>query len=302
MYLRKALITITAAALVPILAPAQDLFRLSFHGHAKSINSREKVSTHSINAQDLIARCVGTNAFGTNQDYALVYNPTSDSVQVVFATNGAFICELFQFQGGITNSDGSHMDRFNFVFTPDETNAAGTAVIRQGIRNRSGRMSIEGQVQFVLVSLEPGSAGASLTRGATNDVATISSVVTTVPAPPALISDTSSLGLTNSTSTALSGDTAGSTLAFPPLPGLVTSPAVTSISNITDITNLTGGATVLSTPSAPLIPDNSPGGTLTNGLSALSTAGTNVLPGFSFTNGVICYGTFSGGKKLSGTP
>lgn len=238
MYLRKALITIMAGALIPILAPAQDLFRLSFHGHARSLNARGKVSTRPINTEDLIARCVGPNALGTNRLYALVYNATSDSVQVVYATNGAFICEFFSFQGGITNSDRSLLDRFNFVFIPDETNAAGTAVIRHSLRQRTDRISIQGEVQFVLASLEPASvvSGAAVPSAATSVAPTASSTVIT--------------------------------------------------------TNLTGGTTALSPPSASL------GTPPTNGLSALSIMGTNLLPAFSFTNGVICYGSFSGGKSI----
>jgi hypothetical protein len=324
MQLRKTLLTIVVGTFISTLSPGQTLFRLDFHGHARVLNSRGRVATIPIGARDLIATCVGTSALGTNKDYALVYNPSSDGVQVVSATNGALFCDLFQFQGGMTNSDGKHLDRFNFVFTPSETNAAGTVVIRENIKHGANRISMQGQIQFVLASIAAASTGSNTfdsnntdtnaTSTATNagTAGILSPMAVAFPGLPSLSSDTNALGLTTdggNTNSLTTPPADAGLLALPPGAG-----ATTAIStNVSDLTSLnspslpTVGSNVTTIPSIPNVSSNVttvpsvptiPGSTLTNNLTGFVAFDTKAFGGFSFTNGVVCYGSFSGGKNI----
>ena len=313
MHLQRTLPTIIAAAMVSLPVQAQQLYRLDFHGHARTLNSRGHVVTRAIGARDLIATCVGTNAFGTNRDYALAYDPNSDMVEVVSATNGSVFCQLFAFQGGMTNADGVNLDRFNFVFTPSETSAAGTAVIREKIKHGDNRISIQGQLQYVLASIAPNSggsnsigllvpstnAGTSTTTSSTNAI--VSPMAVTVPAPPTLGSDPNALSTTNIA--AAPAPIISSTNVDLALPGVPDSPSIATTTNATDLTNLgaDSGAppTAITPPTIPGTPTvTSPSLAVTNSLPETTAAQTNQVLVFSFTNGVIVYGNFSGGKNV----
>jgi len=310
---RKALLTLITGTVISTVCHAQDLFRMDFHGHARVLNSRGQVATKPIGARDLIATCVGTNALGTNKDYALVYNPTSDSVQVVSATNGTLFCDLFQFQGGLTNSDGAHLDRFNFLFTPKETNAAGTAVIRENMKHGTRRISIQGQIQFVMASVAPNSNGSNifdLTDNTTNAVPSVPGVLSTntlsplaviVPAPPLLGSNTNPLNLT--TNAATSGTTNTDLLALPPAPGssettpgVTTTPGVPSLPGLATTPDLAASNPISTSITG--VNSNLAVSSLTNNLPGFTEFAANVFAGLSFTNGVICYGSFSAGKNI----
>src|SRR5258708_37983217 len=122
-------VVLAIASAQAVALQAQDLFRLSFHATCRSLNDQGRLATTRINQTNLIARCVGTNdAFATNSPFALVFNATADSIQVVNLTNSALVCDVFQLQGVVSNSDGARLERLSFLFTPDQTNAVGNAI------------------------------------------------------------------------------------------------------------------------------------------------------------------------------
>jgi len=153
------------ASVQSLVAQTNDLFQFSFHGRCQSLNDQGRLATTRIEEQDLIARCVGTNAVdptGTNSSFALVYNAGSNSVQVVNATNGAFVCDVFEFQGGISNTDGRRLERMTFVFAPDQAEAIGSAIINEKIKHKADRASISGQLQFALATPVSGTGDTNL--------------------------------------------------------------------------------------------------------------------------------------------
>lgn len=134
---------------------AQDMFRIAFRVSCRSLNGNNTIRTTRITDRDIIARALGSNTVSNaslTRNFALIYNASSDSIQVV-DTNGVVITDVIQFQDGTSISDGRQSERFTFMFVPDQTNAVGTAVVSERTpRNGTNATtaSIRGQVQFVL--------------------------------------------------------------------------------------------------------------------------------------------------------
>jgi hypothetical protein len=273
-------------AALPMIAGAQDLFQLDFQGTGRFLSDNGRLETRRITAEDLIARCVGeqalgTNNLGTNRQYDLVYNATADSVQVVNFTNGSFVCDVFQFQGGASNVDRRHLGRLAFVFVPEQNESVGSVIIAEKFREQTDRLSMHGQIHFAIQSLVAGSsAGARFTSpspGSTNSAgsgstnSTDSGTVTNIPitspvvATPPVVDPTPTLIL--STNSVPIGD-----------PALVSPP--TSVTPPLNTSNSIIGLAV-----APAALEVSSG--LTNGVEALS-----------LTNAVICSGRFSTGLRV----
>ena len=363
MTIQKGWITVLIAAL-PVLAGAENVFQLSFRGQARFLNDNGRIQTRRLTTDDLIARCVGeaglgTNNHGTNRQFELVYNPAVDGVQVIDLTNGSFVCDVLQFQAGISNVANREKSRLAFVFVPDQNEAVGSAVISEKVRNGGSFRSLHAQAQFALQNLELGStAGAQFTTSPgveTNNTATnglgsggsnlggsssgsgansgssgtnsgtagtnVTGVVPTnalpvtsptVPvAPP--VPTNSTLIVTNNLSGGNAGITNSLILSPPALPG--TSSTVSGgATNVlgTDVTNgvISIGGSATNSPALPI----SPGLNTTNSLVGFSAAtGVPTSPevgsgatgaaaneaGLSITNGVVCTGTFSTGRRIT---
>ena len=326
------------SAVLPLVAGAQDVFRLSFHGSGRFINPSGDLQTRRVTTDDLIARCVGeaglaTNNQGTNRQFELVYNPAEDTVQVVNLTNGSFVCDVLQFQGGSSNVDRHHISRLAFVFIPEQNESVGSAILTDRIRNRADRLSLRGQIQFTLPSLELGSsAGAQFTTapisttngvGTTNNLGsgsgpggigsgTNSSVTTNLPvtspivATPPPVGTNSTIVVTNNLSGAGNSGITNSLVVTPPLPGATTTSATNTTPGTATNSVVTIGSSSAALPPTPFgltsgatnsIVSQMPG--LAAPLASITTtnaAGTNALG--DLTNGVICSGTFSVGRRI----
>jgi hypothetical protein len=319
---------VLAAVSVAVSGSGEDLFHLDFSGTAQALVNGT-LTSHRITQWDLIARCAGeqglrTNNLGTNQQFDLAYNPAADSIQVVSLADGSAVCDVFQFQGGITNDDGAKKARIAYVFAPEETQSVGTVILRERDRNPRNRLSLHGQIQFVLASLDVGSEG-TLTNStnSTNGVVSSSNAVSAAAvsitaAPPSLPglpgsgttttvdTNNSAVTGTNSSSTATSTNS-----SVPPdlaLPGSAT--VVSTNSTLPPVA--TTNTPVATNPSLTLPPDlglalstatntSLPNLATTNGVGlGLSTtnAVTNAVSGLSFTNGVICNATFSASRRI----
>lgn len=248
---------------------AQDLFHLQFRATCKSLNDRGRLTSTRITETNLIALWIGTNAFATNQGYSLVYNETADSIQVVDATNGSLVGDVFTFQGGNSNSDGRLRERSTFVFVPGQSDSVGSALISEKLRHTVDHVLIHGRMQFTLLSLEPGSFAAGTTSsgsGATNSP-----------------TSTNTFGGTNSAS-----GTNAST-------GTNSVPGGTSTNSSSGSLSGTNGPPV---PSVTLTPGtNNASGTSSGSPATPSATATNAVSTY-LTNPRICSGAFSGGRRV----
>lgn len=296
------------AVTVAISGSAQDLFHLDFSGTCQSLVNGT-LSSRRITQWDLIARCAGvdglrTNNIGTNQQFDLVYNSSSDSIQVVRLADASTVCDVFQFQGGITNDDGAKKARMAYVFVPEENQTVGTVILREKDRNARNRLSLHGQIQFVLPSLAVGSEGSSTNSKSTLVSAAATSISAVPPPLPGLPGTSVATDTSNQTTTANSNRTIPPELT---LPGATT--VVATNSTLPSVT--TTNTTVITNPALTLPPDlglalttatntSLPNlATTTNGISLSTTNSvTNDLSGLSFTNGVICNATFSASRRI----
>lgn len=140
-----------AASPVQAQTSSQDLFLVKFHATCKPADSSNKGSNKMDN-QDLIEQCVGTgfSKKELKKNFALVYNPTTDSIQVVNASDGSPLCDIFQFQGGTNATSGNQLERFTFVFSPNQAEAIGSAVISEKSTGNSKKAKIKGNIQFTM--------------------------------------------------------------------------------------------------------------------------------------------------------
>jgi hypothetical protein len=310
MKISRALLALTTILAVPALTHADELFRLTFSGTAHFLNERDNIAGTRLTATHLMARCVGTNNLGTNHPYLLVYNTTSDRIQVVNSTNGAIMCDVLELQTAYANINDHRSERLAFVFVPEQTNSVGNAIVVEKLDHPAGRIAISGRAQFVLASLESESANSRFDDSTTTNgsstisaspltaitaAATTATTVTTaadvgsVPLPPGVptISGSSSStgsGTAAQTNTVPVGQSPGTLLSLtnngsltdtnlPGLPG-------TSPGTLLDTTNspspgATNGVTIPGLPSAP--------GTL---LDTTNNVSTNVVVTIPNTPGV----------------
>jgi putative membrane protein len=171
-------VIVTAAALNSLNLPAQvstqELYNVNFRAVCRpSDNSNRHASR--MNNRDLIEQCVGDGftARELRRNYALVYNPATDSLQVVNRADGSFVCDALIFQGGNSVATDNRLTRLTFVFSPNQTDSIGTAVITERpVRNSNRpRARIRGRIQFTTLSGLVGTAAAieSPTNSASNN-------------------------------------------------------------------------------------------------------------------------------------
>jgi len=150
-------VAVAAASLHSFVAPAQNLFRVTFQASYTSLNGGgSRLTTANITEKDIIANATGaTGAQHLPRGFALAYNTAADSLQVV-DTNGNVVADVINFAGGASVSDGKSRDRLTFMFVPGLTNAIGSAILTEGTGHISSRAAepranIVGKLQFALV-------------------------------------------------------------------------------------------------------------------------------------------------------
>jgi hypothetical protein len=317
MRISKVVMAVLAAALVQT-THAQELYQLRFRATSRLLTGGRLGNTR-LTEQDLINRCVGATATATNSDFILVYNASSNSVQVVHASNGAFVCDVFELQGGVSNTDGRRQERLTFMFVPDQSEAVGTAIITELVRHKANRATIQGLVQFTLADAIPGSTNV---LGGTNTVITTPTnntvVATNIPPGITNITGGTNTFVTNpvDTTNAISAtNTLGQALGTSSVSGVLT-PAVPvstptlAINPITE-TNILGGALgapIVTTPSGSSssnTPGNIGGNIIVTNAPSVSTnssttivGGAGLLVGTNLTNLQICSGVFTGGQRV----
>jgi hypothetical protein len=165
MKIRKAIVVIIGAiACQTVVVQAQDVFRARFRATCRPSDDSSNRDSHRMNQRDLIEQCEGTGFSRRELDrnFALVYNPTADSLQVVNESDGSVVCDVFQFQGGTNVIGGDQLERFVFVFAPNQPEAIGSAIITErpvddnSESNGVTRARITGKIQFTMIELTNG--------------------------------------------------------------------------------------------------------------------------------------------------
>lgn len=172
---------IAAATLHAGSAEAQELYRATFRATCRVVDDDGRIRSVSIRERDLLELCLGENGNGLSarelaRDYALVFNPEVNALQIVALSDGALICDVFFFDGGQEINDPRQRERFAFIFSPAQEEAVGTAILTErAVRQRNGqvsRASISGRLQFAFSGLEDPPMGLGRTDVKTEEGAT----------------------------------------------------------------------------------------------------------------------------------
>src|ERR1041385_5442068 len=146
------------ATLSATAVSAQDLFLVKFK--ATGTPGNNGTGSVKITEKNLIEQCVGTGFSDQQikQNFALVYNTASDTIQVVNQADGTPVCDVFQFQGGTittvnqNNNNNDKLVRLTFVFVPDQADSVGSAVINEkpgkNLNSDKAKANIQGKIQF----------------------------------------------------------------------------------------------------------------------------------------------------------
>lgn len=289
---------VSIAALHSVGAPAQDLFRATFSATCLSLNpTTGRIVTTQLTDRDIIAEATGISPknYAALREFALVFNTTADSLQVV-DTNGTTIVDVIHFDGGTATTDGRQIDRLTYMFLPGqtnelgaETNVFGTALIterasRSGTTNEVNRANITGRVQYVLTgtnvlgstnvfTISTNSVSVTNTNSGTNVTVTVTNV------PPGFFMTSTNIVFDPTARICQGTFTAGT--RFPPQVTItttnvtatnVTTPVVTTpIVTTTSGTTTTGGVNTGTTTTGGV----STGTTTTGGVSTGTTTTTN---------------------------
>jgi len=149
-------VLIASAALTAVAVQAQvstePLYLVKFKATATPGNDANgEAKKHKIGNDDLIREAVGVNlSKDAVKNFVVVYNPTTDSIQVVTEANGVLVGDVFLFQGGTNVISGKNLQRFTFMFSPDQTESIGSAVITEKPTTDTEKAKISGKLQFTV--------------------------------------------------------------------------------------------------------------------------------------------------------
>jgi hypothetical protein len=277
MSIQRTLIALAAAAaaLYTSTAPAQtnislmstdNLFRVTFSGFGRVFDAaRGRIVTTRTTDQDIVSLATGmpVNNRRMMSNFALVYNATEDSLQVV-GTNGLPLVDVIHFGGGTAINDGFQTDRFTLMFFPGqtnevglETNIFGSALLTErsvgaGFGNNTNRINLSGTLQYVLT-------GTNL-LGTTNVF-----ILASTNAPGTNASGTNVTGVATAASTS-------------PGPGFYMTNSDITFDNSAQVYNATFFATRRFVPFATIMATN-----ITTGITHTTTGTTNTTTGTTNT-------------------
>lgn len=122
-----------------------------------------------VGTSDFIRECASEMGFTNLTGLSLVYNSSSNSLEVVTGTNQTVVCTPLTFNGGLllTNTNNSVVERLSFVFVDTNTVSSGvltaTERFKAGTTNRPPSFSLIGRLSYA----EPatGTNSAEICRG-----------------------------------------------------------------------------------------------------------------------------------------
>lgn len=167
-------LSVLAAALVlPSfgLSPAngQELFKAEVSTRSVATNGSGGLSYSHYGNRQIIADAAAAAGVTNLNGLRLVYNKTSDALEVVMGTNNTVVATPITFSGGVSLSktNGTVVERLSWVFLGTNTVAAGTLRATEyshfGTSNELTHFALIGQLQFAKPA--SGTNGASIYSG-----------------------------------------------------------------------------------------------------------------------------------------
>lgn len=135
---------------------AQTMFRAYLSAVGVSTNQTGSLIYHRLDNGDLIRQCAAEQGLTNLMGLHLVYDLSSDAVEVVSGTNNAVVCTPLTFSGGVflNNTNATWSQRLAWVYWENSTMANGTVVATEhyehGTSNELTGFSLQGQLQFAL--------------------------------------------------------------------------------------------------------------------------------------------------------
>ena len=160
-------LVLAGLALAMTRGNAQTYWQLTYTGTASHTNELGKVVTESMTDRTLIQRCAQAGGTSDTSNLALVLhvngNVVGDTVEVVNVNDpNLFRCEVFKlaFPAGITNSSGTQVKNFTYIYNNDSdifadpsAHSRGSAVVTRGAVAKHAAPNtnvITGKLQFWL--------------------------------------------------------------------------------------------------------------------------------------------------------
>ena len=109
---------------------------------------------HFFNNKTLISQCVTNEGITNLTGLSLVYDRTSNALEVVSGTNHTVVCTPLSFSGGLslTNTNNTKVELLTFVFVETNSVAGGTLAATELIKNGTNGVvkafNLSGQIQY----------------------------------------------------------------------------------------------------------------------------------------------------------
>jgi hypothetical protein len=154
--LRKTIVLAAALSLIsPVLSYGRDLYQLSWKGTKYTTGPSGRIVASRYTEKDIIAQCAADNGITDLKSLVYVYVANEQDTEVVFASTGETVCEVFQLENSFTavpSADGSQTVRQAFIFNEAHGQALGSAFgIEKAKHNGDGQLTTfgyKGSFQF----------------------------------------------------------------------------------------------------------------------------------------------------------
>ena len=135
---------------------AQELYKAFVSVVCISSNQSGGLVYRSIGNRDFIRKCAREQGITNLSGLSLVFNRTSNSLEVVRGTNHDLVCTPLSFSGGVSlsKSNNTKVERLEFVYAGSDTMADGTLAATErysfGPSNQLTGFSLTGRLQYAV--------------------------------------------------------------------------------------------------------------------------------------------------------
>jgi len=148
---------------------AQPLFRAKFNVVAISTNQNGKLVYHPTSSRQLIRECASHQGITNLAGLQLVFDLSSNALEVVSGTNQTVVCTPFTFQDSVSlaSTNKKKVERQAWVFVETNTVATGTLTATEqftyGSSNQLTGYRLNGHIQYTVA--QSGSNSSKIYRG-----------------------------------------------------------------------------------------------------------------------------------------
>ena len=135
---------------------AQEIYRAFVSLTAVSSNQSGGLVYRSLGNQAFIRKCAREQGITNLSGLSLVFNRTSNSLEVVRGTNHDLVCTPLSFSGGVSvgKTNGTRVERLEFVYVGSSMMADGTLAATEryvfGPSNQLTGFSLSGRLQYAV--------------------------------------------------------------------------------------------------------------------------------------------------------